>query len=72
MACQFNTDCEPGSRCVKQRCNLDGYCTGGLYPGNDDRRSAYRDPLDISDSVGDTCSFDIDSGAGARCAKRAG
>ncbi|MBP6482553.1 MAG: hypothetical protein KA310_16975 [Pseudomonadales bacterium] len=71
-ACSFDTDCEPGSRCVKERGKIEGYCAGGLFPGNDNDREPYRDPLDISESVGDTCSFDTDCGVGARCSKAPG
>lgn len=31
-ACSFDTDLEPGSRCVKERGRIEGYCAGGLFP----------------------------------------
>ncbi len=37
-ACSFDTDCSPGCQCVKEPGSLDGYCAGGISPGNDNDR----------------------------------
>ena len=71
-ACSFDTDCSPGSQCVKESGSLDGYCAGGISPGNDNDRAPYHNSLDLSGSAGDTCSFNTDCGVGARCMKEAG
>jgi hypothetical protein len=68
-ACSFDTDCQPGSKCIKPGGGLYGYCAGGLSPGNaNDRRPVY-DALDGRGTRGNTCSFDIDCGPGGKCAK---
>lgn len=33
MACQFDTDCEPGSKCLKSD-NIYEICARRMYPGN--------------------------------------
>jgi len=71
LACQFDTDCEVGSRCVK-RGGIYGICAGGLFPGNSNDRVPVQDPLDLNQTVGNTCTFDIDCGPGNRCAKGSG
>ncbi len=72
FACQFNTDCAVGSKCMKASGKLEGICAGGMEPGNTNDRTPYHDSLDISQSVGDTCSFDTDCGVGAKCSKESG
>lgn len=67
LACMFDTDCEPGSKCLKR--GLYGVCAGGLYPGNDSDDVPVYDPLDLNGTTGDTCSFDLDCGIGAKCLK---
>jgi hypothetical protein len=71
LACQFNTDCEPGSRCLKGR-GLYGVCAGGLFPGNAHDRVPVYDPLDPNQTVGNTCSFNTDCGPGSFCFKKPG
>jgi hypothetical protein len=72
LACQFDTDCSPGSQCLKSSGSIYGVCAGGLSPGNDDDRQPVYDPLDPNESVGNTCSFDVDCGPGNRCLKSDG
>ena len=72
FACQFDTDCGIGSRCIKSRGSIYGICAGGMNPGNDDDRVPVRDPLDPNRSVGNTCNFDTDCGPGNKCLKGRG
>ncbi|MCC7463241.1 MAG: hypothetical protein IT480_12350 [Gammaproteobacteria bacterium] len=72
LACQFDTDCQVGSKCLKKSGQLYGICYGGLDPGNDHDRVPVRDPLDLNQTAGNTCSFDTDCGPGSRCAKSSG
>jgi hypothetical protein len=72
MACQFDTDCGVGSKCLKSSGQLYGICAGGMNPGNDDDRQPVYDPLDPNETVGDTCSFNTDCGPGNKCLKSSG
>lgn len=72
IACQFDTDCDPGSRCLKGSGQLYGACVGGISPGNTNDRQPIRAPLDPNGSYGNTCSFDTDCGPGSRCVKGGG
>ena len=69
FACSFDTDCEPGSKCLKVSGSLYGVCAGGLFPGNEHDQEPVKAPLDLNGTYGNTCSFDTDCGPGSRCAK---
>jgi hypothetical protein len=71
-ACQFNTDCSPGSKCIKSSGSLYGVCAGGIAPGNSNDKSPVYSPLDPNRTYGNTCSFDTDCGPGSKCAKSSG
>jgi hypothetical protein len=68
-ACQFNTDCDVGSKCVKSSGSIYGWCVGGLNPGNSNDRQPAKDPLDVTGKKGNTCQFDVDCGPGGNCVK---
>lgn len=71
-ACQFNTDCNPGSKCLKASGSINGVCVGGITPGNSyDRKPVYA-PLDTNRTYGNTCSFNADCGPGSVCVKSGG
>ena len=73
FGCQFDTDCDVGSRCLKQRGEIQGICAGGMNPGNDyDEGPIYDNSLDPNETVGNTCSFDVDCGPGSKCLKARG
>ena len=66
-ACQFNTDCGVGARCLKQLGAVYGICAGGVKPGNRWDQRPVRDVL--GGSTGQTCSYSYQCGYGHRCAK---
>ena len=72
VGCSFDTDCQPGSRCLKAPGAIYGVCGGGISPGNTYDRQPVYDPLDPNRTVGNTCSFDTDCGPGNRCLKGSG
>ena len=67
FACSFDTDCQPGSQCLKASGSIYGVCAGGLSPGNSNDRQPVHAPLDVNQTYGNTCSFDTDCGPGSHC-----
>ena len=67
LACSFDSDCSPGSKCVKPSGRVIGFCSGGQFPGNQYDKGPYSDPFDPNRTAGKTCSFNIDCGPGNHC-----
>jgi len=68
-ACRLQTDCKPGSECVKPEGSVYGMCVGGLSPGNSNDRQPVESPRDPNGTVGNTCVFNTDCGPGSACVK---
>jgi hypothetical protein len=72
LACGFDTDCSPGSKCVKPAGRINGMCTGGQFPGNKYDKIPYSDPFDPNRTAGKTCSFSSECGPDSHCQKGLG
>ena len=62
FACEFDTDCSPGSQCIKSSGNIYGVCLGGIEPGNSHDEQPVTSATDPNGTTGNTCSFDTDWG----------
>jgi TPR repeat protein len=69
LACTYDTDCSPGSKCFKSNGSIYGACIGGISPGNANDRQPIYAPLDINRTYGNTCTWDTDCGPGSHCMK---
>jgi len=72
FSCEFDTDCEVGSQCIKSSGSLYGICAGGVYPGNNYDEVPVKGEFDLDGTYGNTCSFDIDCGINNKCYKENG
>jgi hypothetical protein len=72
FACSFDTDCMPGSKCLKASGSIYGACVGGIFPGNRNDQQPVKAPLDPNNTYGNTCSFDTDCGPSSVCFKQSG
>lgn len=76
LACSFDTECNPGSKCLKRSGQLEGVCAGGMFPGRptqNDQQARNRDPYQWNNRTeGQQCSFNTECGAGSMCLKEAG
>ena len=71
-ACQWDTECNPGSVCLKASGSLYGVCAGGILPGNSNDQTPVYAPNDPNRSYGNTCSFNTECGPGSVCIKGSG
>jgi hypothetical protein len=71
-ACDYDIDCQVGSKCIKRAYSQAGVCMGGIWPGNSNDRKPVYNPQNRRDKVGKTCSYDIDCSYGRSCMKGAG
>lgn len=67
--CQFDTDCNARSTCLKDASSIYGVCAGGIHPGNSGDRKPVYSPTDPNRTVGNTCQFNTDCGPGSKCLK---
>jgi predicted small secreted protein len=72
LACQFNTDCGIGSKCIKEAGKREGICMGGMNPGNSNDRNPYSNPMRPDSSVGNTCQYNSDCNVREKCVKERG
>lgn len=68
FACNYDTDCMPGSKCVKSG-SVKGVCTGGMFPDTTSDRRAVYNPTDPNDKVGNKCAYHTDCGPLSTCDK---
>ena len=72
LACQFDADCDIGSKCLKQSGQTDGVCTSARKPGHADDGGLSRDPTDPAKTSGNGCAVDLDCGPIGKCLRATG
>ena len=68
VACESNTDCDPGSRCTREPGQMSGVCISAL-----NNRPDSASPFDkLKAPTGKTCQSDVQCGFGSSCNKKSG
>jgi hypothetical protein len=72
LACNFDIDCDIGSKCVKTGYDLKGVCVGNRYtPDPPKDRDPYKPKWNL-DKKGQSCSYDIQCGFSGKCLRTGG
>jgi len=71
-ACNLDSDCDLGNRCIRQPAEQYGVCAGGLDLGNDRNRGPDRPRLDVDGIEPKSCSSNQDCGVSGVCYQEAG
>ena len=72
FACNTDTECSDGGRCMHLPGMADGICKGGNNQGNDNGPVPSNDQGNQNAKNANTCAADNDCGNGLRCAKGRG
>ncbi len=72
LACQYDRDCRPGVKCVKERGNLYGRCQS-VAVGGDSRASVdEKGKLDVRSTYSRSCRLESDCPLDYRCSRQSG
>ena len=72
MACEADSDCEPGTHCQIDQGHRIGVCVNDVAATPDERETIETPPIDGSDDAGNPCTTHEDCGVGGRCVKQPG
>ena len=72
LACNLDTDCDIGNKCIRQPAEQYGVCAGGLDVGNDRNRGPDKPRLDVDGVEPKSCSTNQDCGVSGVCYQEPG
>ena len=61
-ACNLDTDCDIGNKCIRQPAEQYGVCAGGLDVGNDRNRGPEKPRIDVDGAEPKSCSSNQECG----------